>query len=333
MCWVDCSVKTTGSLELEMTIQSPPGLAVPTEALIDGSGYASLDEWISQNPDWTTTLYRTGFILFRGFGISEPAIFDATLDLLMIPSLEFSEETSPRSEVTSRSFTSTDYPNLYPIQFHHEFSYRRDYPERLAFCCIQPAGGGGATPLADSRKVLQRLPADIAERFDQLGITYIRNFSGFGVPWDKAFGTTDKTWISDYCDRHGIDHSWSGESLHTRQTSPATVIHPVTSERAWFNSVLNLNATGIEPQSVREAMTMLPPDMLPTDTAYGSGESIEHEVIEEVRRAYAAETMRFEWQMGDLLLIDNILTAHARDPFDGERRVVVGMGSAVASEI
>lgn len=297
-------------------------------ALVDGARCASLADWISANPGWEKLLYDHGSVLFRGFDISSPDIFDAHMDLVMRPLLEFSEETSPRTSVTDRTFTSTDYPKNFPIQFHHEFSYRRNHPDRLAFCCLRAATTGGATPLADSRRVLERIPADIVAKFDRLGISYLRNFTKLGVSWQDAFGTRDKAKISDYCRQHGIDASWAGEDLHTSQTTPALITHPVTGERAWFNSVVILNVLGVEPQPVRDALKLLPPDAVPSNTLYGSGDPIEARVIEVIRQAYAEEATRFAWQDGDLLLIDNVLTAHARDPYEGDRRVVVGMGSA-----
>jgi alpha-ketoglutarate-dependent taurine dioxygenase len=298
-----------------------------SEALVDGHGYASIADWISSNSSWETLLYTHGFILFRGFGITDPTAFDVTLDSLMQPSLEFSEETSPRSGVTDRIFTSTDYPKDYPIQFHHEFSYRKSYPDRLAFCCLRPAENGGATPLADSRKVLHRIPDDIVTRFEKLGITYIRNFTGLGLSWEDAFGTSDKEQVSDYCRSNGVHYSWSGDDLHTRQTAPAVITHPVTGERAWFNSAINLNVSGIEPKPVRDALRLLPENSIPTNTLYGSGKQIEPDVIETLRLAYTEEAIRFDWQSGDVLLIDNLLTAHSREPFRGERKIIVGMGS------
>ncbi|MFY1676223.1 MULTISPECIES: TauD/TfdA family dioxygenase [unclassified Streptomyces] len=36
--------------------------------------------------------------------------------------------------------------------------------------------------------------------------------------------------------------------------------------------------------------------------------------------------MRRAWRPGDLLLVDNVLAAHGRDPFRGARKIVVAMG-------
>lgn len=298
------------------------------QSLADGRGYESIEKWITENPDWEARFYSYGYMLFRGFPITSIADFEAALGAIMRPSAEFAEETSPRSRLSDQAYTSTDYPPSYFIQFHHEFSYRRSYPHRLAFCCLSPARLGGATPLADSRKMLRRIPADLVERFERLGVIYLRNFGELGVSWQDSFGETNKEKISDYCRANGIEYSWSNEYLHTRQKAPAVISHPVTGERAWFNSALNLNVNGIEPESIRRALQSFPENAFPTNTCYGSGEPIEPEVIELLRQAYEAEAIRFAWQYGDLLLIDNILMAHARDPFEGSRRIVTAMGFA-----
>lgn len=323
----------TPDLEYEMPAGTPPEEA-HRPGVVNASDHMNIAEWTVANSDWESILYTSGAILFRGFSISGPEAFDAALDSLMKPTKEFAEETSPRTSTTDRIYTSTDYPKQYPIQLHHEFSYRKSYPGRLAFCCLRPAPVGGATPLADSREVLARIPREIVTRFEERGgVTYVRNFTGLGVSWQDAFGTADKETVSHYCQKHDIECTWSGDDLHTRQTAPAVIAHPVTAERVWFNSVLNLNIAGVEPAPVREAMQSLPARSLPTNTLYGSGEHIGPHVVELIRQAYAAAAIRFTWQAGDLLLIDNVLTAHGRDPFEGERRVVVAMGDALARAV
>ena len=46
------------------------------------------------------------------------------------------------------------------------------------------------------------------------------------------------------------------------------------------------------------------------------------------RLALRAETVTFPWRRGDVLLLDNMLTAHGRRPFTGDRRVLVAMGNS-----
>ena len=42
--------------------------------------------------------------------------------------------------------------------------------------------------------------------------------------------------------------------------------------------------------------------------------------------AFQAEARQFDWQAGDVMLVDNMLASHARRPFTGARRVLVSMG-------
>ena len=48
-----------------------------------------------------------------------------------------------------------------------------------------------------------------------------------------------------------------------------------------------------------------------------------------LNRVYEANTAREPWQAGDLMLVDNVRTAHSREPFTGPREVLVAMADAV----
>ena len=64
---------------------------------------------------------------------------------------------------------------------------------------------------------------------------------------------------------------------------------------------------------------------LPFNTYYGDGSSIEPSVLNDIRVAYKQVAVRFPWQEGDVMFIDNMLMSHSREPFIGERKIVVSM--------
>jgi hypothetical protein len=64
---------------------------------------------------------------------------------------------------------------------------------------------------------------------------------------------------------------------------------------------------------------------------YGDGTEIEDSVIAEICEIYREATVSFAWQKGDILMLDNMLTAHGRNPYVGDRKIVVAMGEMIDS--
>jgi alpha-ketoglutarate-dependent taurine dioxygenase len=67
----------------------------------------------------------------------------------------------------------------------------------------------------------------------------------------------------------------------------------------------------------------------PNNTYYGDGSPIEDEALMNLREAYRSEAVSFRWRTGDVLLIDNILTAHARNSFIGPRQIFLVLANPV----
>ena len=69
---------------------------------------------------------------------------------------------------------------------------------------------------------------------------------------------------------------------------------------------------------------------LPYNTYYGDGTPIEPEDVEHIRQAYDHEKVIFPWEEGDILMLDNMSIAHAREPYVGERLIATAMTDAFA---
>ena len=55
-------------------------------------------------------------------------------------------------------------------------------------------------------------------------------------------------------------------------------------------------------------------------------------MLDEIRAVLDQQTVMFPWSSGDVLLLDNMLTAHSRRPYAGRRKVVVGMAEPCGDE-
>ena len=272
-------------------------------------------------------LLKYGAVLLRGFKKYDVAELEDFIEKTSGNLLAYKNRSTPRSLVAGKIYTSTEYPADQIIHQHNESCYTHEWPTRLFFCCITAAARGGETPIADSRKVLKRIPQEIVERFDRNGVTYLRTFTpGLGLTWQETFQITDRVQMQKYCKKNNILAEWLPDGrLRIKQTLQATAAHPVTGERVWFNQahLVHVSALPTEIRAEREKNHKL--DELPRNAFYGDGEPIDDESLAIIRRAYDQEESSYLWEEGDVLIIDNMLTSHGRKTYEGARRVVVGM--------
>ncbi|HVR96263.1 MAG TPA: TauD/TfdA family dioxygenase [Thermoanaerobaculia bacterium] len=309
------------------------GMILKIEPATDG---VSLRDWVrNSRADLDALLLRHGGILFRGFQVGPVEEFEGLVrEMSGSELMEYKYRSTPRTEVSGRIYTSTEYPPDQWIPQHNEMSYSREWPLRIAFLCVRTAESGGETPLSDSRRMYDRLSPTVRDRFAGLGVMYIRNYSpGLDVPWQEVFGTSDRAAVESFCHQSGIESEWKADGgLRTRQVCQGIARHPVTGEMLWFNQAHLFHVSNLAP-AVRTALVAEHgEENLPRNTCYGDGSPIPDSVLDEIRDAFRQEMRSFAWRNGDLVLLDNMLVAHGRAPFSGPRRVLVGMaGSSVAA--
>jgi alpha-ketoglutarate-dependent taurine dioxygenase len=298
-------------------------------------GERDLERWVGERRTWIGhQLLSAGALLFRGFDVASPETFNRVVMAVSGSPLEYRERSSPRSAVMGNIYSSTDYPPEYPIFLHNESSYAASWALNLLFYCHVAPVEGGETPVADTSRILGRLDPVLKRPFLERGVMYVRNFhDGVGLSWSTVFQTEDRGIVEDYCRRGGIAFEWLPENgLRTRHVRPAVARHPRLGTDVWFNHATFFNVSTLDPDIRDMLLSTFREDGLPNNTYYGDGTPIEPTVLDELRGQYTSASVKFRWEQGDVLLVDNMLTAHGRSPYRGPRQILVAMTEQVSRE-
>ncbi|WP_435228420.1 TauD/TfdA family dioxygenase [Streptomyces sp. Tue6028] len=294
----------------------------------DGGGAGELlGRLDTLDPGLDELLVREKALVFRGFGIT-PDTLDTALDRLLPHRLAYVHGNSPRTKVGGNVYTSTEYPQEYTISMHNEMSYAHAWPTRLAFYCEVTPGGGGATPVTDAARWLAALDDEVREAFAG-GVRYVQNLHdgyGLGKSWQDTFETKERGDVEEFLTGTGAEWTWRRDgSLRVESVRPATTRHPVTGAEVWFNQADQWHPAGLGDDTAAELAAILPEDEMPQMVKFADGGAIPAEHVAQIRDRGLAAAVDVDWIRGDLLLIDNVLLAHGRRPFTGDRRVLVAM--------
>lgn len=272
-------------------------------------------------------LHESGAVLLRGFDVGGVDGFASAVRALSGEPLAYTERSSPRTSVKGHIYTSTNYPPSEDIFFHNENSYRTSWPMTLFFYCIQPPPERGATPLSDIRQVLKTIDPSVREEFSRRGWMLVRNYDAeFGLPWQEVFGTEDRDEVMEYCQANAIDAEWKANGrLRTTSVRKAIYRHPDTKDEVWFNHAAFFHLSTLSQDAQAGLRELFAEEDLPSNTYFGDGEPITDDVMDGIRSCYRDAAVRFDYHESDVLIVDNMLTAHGREPFTPPRQVVVAM--------
>ncbi|MEQ9308051.1 MAG: TauD/TfdA family dioxygenase [Balneolaceae bacterium] len=307
--------------DIDIELQTKNSVPITITYLRNGG----VREWIIKNKNHiNNALTFFGAILLRKFDVASPEDFNKLFVELVGDSLDYKNQTSPREQVCEGVYTSTSYPNDQVINMHTENSYSRDYPGIISFYCMKPARTGGATPIADERKLLSSLREKTVSRFREKGIMYERNIlPDIGLNWQTVYQTGDRMKVNEILKRDEVNFKWvTGDHLRIKWTLPAFQHHPITMTEMWFNHAYFYHKSLYDP----ELLEYFENYDIPFATLYGDGTTIEDSVIQEIKDFYSNNTIFFNWEEGDFLLLDNMSFSHGRMPYEGERCILTAMG-------
>jgi len=269
-------------------------------------------------------------VKFKGIQIDTQEDFKHIVDSISEKFMSYIDGNSPRTKLSSNIYTSTEYDKTQKITMHNELSYSAKWPNKLFFSCLQPAAEGGETLIADSRAILKEMDLEIVNEIAEKGLIYVRNLhggAGLGPSWQETFETEDKNELEAYCKSYGINLTWSANgNVKLKQYSKGIINHRVTGERLWFNQMDQFHPIQLG-EEMKETLSILydSPEEYPMYVTFGDGKNISEDIITEVLNTIAKVTVAPVWERNELLILDNELLAHGRNPYAGNRKVLVSM--------
>ncbi|KVE25768.1 syringomycin synthesis regulator SyrP [Burkholderia singularis] len=281
-----------------------------------------------------------GALLWRGFAVPDTAAFGRLGALYPPHANGYTAGAAPRRQIAGEVYESTRMPPPFKIGLHQEMAYMPAFPRLVAFYCRRPADAGGETPICDMRRVTARIPAALRERFAARGVMYLRNFAAPGEraassnrpgmafgeyhrPWDDAFGTAERADVERLCAARGLGCRWLDDgSVTVSHVGPALRTHPRTGDVLWFNqaSAQHPNPRSMGDFSYRQLQRVFGGRAaFPYEVRYGDGTPMPFDDLVPIYDAFDSEEIAFPWQAGDVLVVDNMLVAHGRNPYRGAR--------------
>lgn len=295
-------------------------------------------------------LHEHGVLRVRGLESVRTARDFSTVISELTPGLrDYVGGTSPRTQIYDKIMTATYTPPSWSIILHQEMAYTSTMPDYISFFCENPADSGGLSTFGDMRLVLDRLNPAVRDRLAgrdlRLGRTLpspdrVHLKPGVKKPWTEVFDTQDRARVDAIARERGWLAEWMGDDVRLYQELvPAVREHAVTGVPVWcnqahfFSPVCMMRWAEEDGRRADHEELVCANEKHPElmDRIYlDNGDPVSEEdalhvyqVLRDLERGVRLDTT-------DLLIIDNLLVAHGRTAFDGDRRVLVAIANRAA---
>ncbi|GAB5371889.1 hypothetical protein AAMO2058_001618900 [Amorphochlora amoebiformis] len=291
-------------------------------------GQTRLSEWASANRKLITQkAMEHGAILFRGFDLRSPEEQAAFFLSLGLKSMPYVGGAAVRTSIVGDIImTTNESPPEEPIPFHHEMAQVPNPPTHLCFMCNIAAKKGGATPILRSDVVytyLAKSHPKLCVDMETKGVKYVRvmpqeddESSPIGRSWKNTFNAKTKAQAEIEMKKLNTTWEWlpDGSVKTTTATVPAIREDKRTGKKVFFNSVVAAFIGWIDSRNDPKKAVV-----------FGDGTPINPKALEDIANFMDKEKVSFPWLSGDVLLVDNTVCMHSRQPFEGPRRVLASV--------
>jgi hypothetical protein len=301
-----------------------------TTTTLTASGTAA--DWVADHrAELRGLLLDHGAVLVAGAPVGGPAELAAVRDAYGAAPAPAHEQFAPRRDLGHGVYAAPEWAADREMCHHHEQSYALAVPGLLIVAPTAVPDSGGALLLGDTAAMLDHLPAGLRDRFAVYGWRLVRNFHPyFGLSWSAAFGVDTPAAVEEACAARDIGYAWErGGTLRTIQHRAAVVPHPVTGADCWFNDVAFFSQWSVPEEERGVLLKTFGPEGMPFNTLSGDGEPVTADEFQALLDAYERTNRRVALRHGDLLFVDNVRTAHGREPYAGPWDLAVALADPV----
>jgi alpha-ketoglutarate-dependent taurine dioxygenase len=304
-----------------------PLLITPPNAEVSTSEEASL-KWIKENKaDLHKLLIKHGALLLRGFPVSNSDAFERMLDNTDYENMPYIGGAAPRSQVTaSRIVTANESPASEKIPFHHEMAQVPTPPGYIFFYCDIPSPVGGATSILHSAEICDtffEINPEFANKVAEQGVRYIRvmpeitdTSSAIGRSWKDTFQVQTREEAERVMREAGMDWEWqaNGDCKTYTNVLPAIREDSEIGRKVFFNSLAAVYTGWNDSRNKGETAVLT-----------ANGDTLDADAMAKLVEAMDEKCVNFKWEKGDVMWINNHTVLHARQPFEGDRRILASI--------
>ncbi len=313
--------------------------------LIEADGGA-VGDWAAANRERVRRrVDEHGAVLIRGLGVAQPEQIERFAGALGTEAMDYIGGASPRDRIAGKVYESTYMDRRLPLPIHHELSYLNVVPATLYFACQTPPGAGGRTPIADMAAVYDALDPAVRDRFEQRGIAFTHTLGARRSrtsmkTWMDMFETDDRDEAQRRAEQVGYAVRWLDDgAMKLIRHCRAVLRHPRTGRKVWFNqahlfhSTWSWELTRIGRKGLARIVRFIEwtgrkradLNTQRVQSMFGDDTPIDRDAMIHVRQTIWDHAAQFDWQAGDLLVLDNLWIAHGRNPYTPPRKILLTM--------
>jgi hypothetical protein len=214
------------------------------------------------------------------------------------------------------------------------------WPEKLLIHWLNRGTGTGTLRLADTGSLAGELSTRTLEAISSRGIQYVRRYPDQSsisrslknaainaASWQQLFGSNEREAVETWARTNGCSVSWLRKGgVEIANESPGFIAGDSESEYRWFNNIFSFDCAYDRPFRTSRIFRRVFGDISGEyyfEARFGDGSIFPSWLRNDVRHAYERSTRQITLVDRDIVLVNNLTTAHAIAPTGEEERILI----------